>query len=128
MGLSEVDNNGVGLFNFYSGLMASSTRQEIIGAIMSLMPNGPVHVGIDSFACLKRLWVYISGSYEDTLPKQPWMLIPHKDLWEMFTVRSMPRMLNQFVLRLSTVMQRTRTYWRGKALRGLNSRTTHLMI
>ena len=56
----------------------------MIGAIMSLMPDGAVHVGIDSFACLKRLWVYMSGSFLEILPRTPWMLIPDGDLWEIF--------------------------------------------
>ena len=78
------ETHGVGLFISYAGLYGSSTRQEIIGATIAIMSRGPVHIGIDSYACLKRMWEFLSGGYMETLPRVPWNLLKDGDLWEIF--------------------------------------------
>ena len=64
------------------GMSCSSTRAEILGAMMAISVPWPVHVASDSMCMLQRLQTILNGSCNN-LRARPWTTTKNGDLLEM---------------------------------------------
>ena len=66
------------------GFAGSSTRTELAAAILAICSDGPIHIGSDSEAFVKKANLIIQMVAEQRKPKTKWQLSSDGDLWEHF--------------------------------------------
>ena len=75
---------GLGLLASIPGFACSSTRAELVGAIVAMVSSGPVHIGTDSQSMMTKALAIQHHLRHHTRPRRPISLQPDSDLWTMF--------------------------------------------
>ena len=80
------------------GQATSSTRTELIGAIVGLASPGPAHIATDSQSFLSKATYIHSHILTNTTPRTPWGLQTDGDLWRLYHLSATSKSLQAIKL------------------------------
>ena len=84
-GLCEQRSLGMAIMGYLGGYTSSSSRIELLGVILSLFSDQPLHLAVDNASVVRRASMYLDWLLHDpsgAMPGKPLGITKNGDLWQ----------------------------------------------